>query len=88
MRSRRRPTDEQILQAIVDLADDGFCERRELASGFRGFGERELMASLGRAVRRNLILQRQGPDGRIYLALTSEGWTVFRSFFLDEYLPR
>lgn len=78
MRRRRRPTDEKILQAIVDLADDGFCERRELVSGLRGYGERELMASLARAARRNLVLERQGPDGRTYLALTSEGWSVHR----------
>jgi hypothetical protein len=76
MRRRRRPTDEQILRAIVELADDGFCERRELASRFRGYGERDLMASLARAARRNLVLERRGPDGRTYLALTSEGWNV------------
>jgi hypothetical protein len=79
MRRRRRPTDEEILEAIVDRADDGFCERRELVSAFRGYGERDLMASLGRAARRNLILERRGPDGRTYLALTSEGWNVHRA---------
>jgi hypothetical protein len=78
MRRRRRPTDEQILAAIVGLADDGFCERRELVSGLRGYGERDLMASLKRAARRNLILERRGPDARTYLALTSEGWKVHR----------
>ena len=76
---RRRPTDEQILAAIVELADDGFCERRRLATALRGFGERDLMASLARAARRNLVLQRRGPDGRTYLALTSEGWAVHRA---------
>jgi hypothetical protein len=76
---RRRPTDEQILEAIVDLADDGFCERRQLVSGLRGYSERDLMASLKRAARRNLILERRGPDTRTYLALTSEGWNVHRA---------
>lgn len=79
MRRRRRPTDEEILRAIVACADDGFCERRRLVSGLRGFGERDLMASLSRAARRNLILERRGPDGRTYLALTSEGWNVHRA---------
>lgn len=79
MRRRRRPTDEDILEAIADLVDDGFCERRELLAGFRGFGERELLASLARAARRNLILERRGPDGRSYVALTSEGWNVYRT---------
>jgi hypothetical protein len=76
---RRRPTDEEILRAIVECADDGFCERRRLVSGLRGYGERDLMASLARAARRNLILERRGPDGRTYLALTSEGWSVHRA---------
>lgn len=79
MPKRRRPTDEEILAAIVELADDGFCERRELASRLPGCGERELMTSLARAARRNLILDRRAPDGRTYLALTVEGWTVFRA---------
>jgi hypothetical protein len=78
MRRRRRPSDEEILAAIVELADDGFCERRELALRLRGFGERDLMKSIARAGRRNLILERRVPDGRVYLALTSEGWAVQR----------
>ena len=79
MRRRRRPTDEEILATIVELADDGFCERRELALRLRGFGERDLMKSIARAARRNLILERRVPGGRVYLALTSEGWAVQRA---------
>lgn len=76
---RRRPTDEQILAAIVQLADDGFCERRALILHLRGFGERDLIKSLGRATRRNLILERRAPGGGVYVALTSEGWNAYRS---------
>jgi hypothetical protein len=78
-RQRRRPTDEEILSVVVALADDGFCERRELAMRLRGFGERELIKGIARAARRNLVLERRGLDGRAYLALTSEGWSVHRS---------
>jgi hypothetical protein len=81
---RRRPTDEEILAAIVELADDGFAERRELALALPGFGERDLMKSIGRAVRRNLILERRGPDSKTYLALTPEGWNVHRGDALSE----
>jgi hypothetical protein len=77
-RQRRRPTDEEILAAIVELADDGFCERRQLAIRMRAFGERQLMKSIVRTGRRNLVLERRGPDGRSYVALTSEGWNVYR----------
>lgn len=33
-----------------------------------------------RAVRQGLLLERRGPDGRIYVALTAgEGWRALRS---------
>jgi hypothetical protein len=75
---RRRPTDEEILAAIAVLADDGFCERRELFARLPGFGERELVKGLARAVRRNLVLERRTQGGRVHLAITSEGWRVHR----------
>ncbi len=59
MPKRRRPTDEEILVAIVDLADDGCCDRRELIVSLPGFGEGELVKCLARAARRNL--NRQAP---------------------------
>jgi hypothetical protein len=76
---RRWAAEEDVLAAVVELADDGFCERRELARRFSRLGARELRGSIGRAVRRGLLLERRGPDGRLYLALTSEGWDRFRS---------
>ena len=77
MRRRRRPTDEEILTAIVALADDGFCERRELFTRLTAFGEYELMKSIARAVRRNLVIERRA-KGRTHLSLTTEGWRVYR----------
>lgn len=78
-RERRRPSDEEILAAIVELADDGFCERRVLAMHLRRFSERDLMKSLSRAASRNLILERRDGGGRTYLALSAEGWSVYRA---------
>jgi hypothetical protein len=78
LRRRRRPSDEEILVAIVELADDGFCERRELLTRLRAYGERELIKSLARAGHRNLVLERRTGEGRVHLALTSEGWRVLR----------
>jgi hypothetical protein len=85
-RHRRRPTDAEVLAAVVELVDDGFCERRQLAIQMRAFGERQLTKAIARAARRNLVLERRGPDGRSYVALTSEGWNVHRG--LDSARPR
>jgi hypothetical protein len=75
---RRLRSDEEILAAIVELADDGFCPRRDLVLHFQS-GERDLRRSISRAIRRGLLLERRGPDGRSYLALSSEGWEQFRA---------
>ena len=32
-----------------------------------------------RAARQDLVLERRGPDGQVYLALTAEGWRALRS---------
>jgi hypothetical protein len=76
---RRGPSDEEILAAIVELADDGFCRRRDLVLRFRASGEREMRRAIGRAARHGLILDRRGPDGRSYLTLSSEGWESLRA---------
>jgi hypothetical protein len=77
----RRPliAEEEILAAIVELADDGFCRRDALALRFRQTPARELRRSVSRAVRRGLVLERRGPDGRVHLAVSSEGWQLLRS---------
>jgi hypothetical protein len=73
------PSDEEILGAIVALADDGFAARRDLILGFRKFGERDLRRALGRSARRGLILERKDAEGRGFVALSSEGWELLRT---------
>jgi hypothetical protein len=69
---------EEVLAAVVELADDGFCEKRALARRFPRLSERELRRSVARATRQGLLLERRGPDGRTYFALTGEGWGSLR----------
>ena len=76
---QRLVPEREILAAIVALADDGFCLRRELIARFRGHGERNLRKSIARTARHGLVLERRGTDGRSYLALTSEGWERLRA---------
>ena len=77
-RLRRLPTNEELLAAVVELADDGFCSIGELGLRLRRFGSRELRRGLKRSVRHGLLLERRGPDGRAYVTLSSEGWEAFR----------
>ncbi|MGN6663040.1 MAG: hypothetical protein ACTHK6_02355 [Solirubrobacterales bacterium] len=79
MSARRRLTPpEEIVAAIVELADDGFCKRRELALRFPGLGERDFRRALRRAVALGLVIERRGPDGSFHLAVSSEGWNLHR----------
>jgi hypothetical protein len=68
-----------LLAAVAESVDDGFCLAAELDFRFSRLSHRDLVRLRKRAVRRGLLLERRGPDGRIYLALTSEGWRALRS---------
>jgi hypothetical protein len=76
---RKKAEPEELLVAIAEAVDDGFCPSSTLISHFPRLGHRELVRLRERAVRRGLILERRGPDGQIYVALTSEGWRALRS---------
>ena len=78
-RRKPLPPPEQIVAAIVALADDGFCRRGELAQRFPGLGARDLRRALRRAIAQGLVLERRGPDGGFHLAVTSEGWNRHRA---------
>ncbi|HVD39029.1 MAG TPA: hypothetical protein VNC15_09380 [Solirubrobacterales bacterium] len=73
------PPPEQIVAAIVSLADDGFCRRGELAQSFPRLESRDLRRALRRAVAQGLVIERRGPDGAFHLAVSSEGWNRHRN---------
>jgi DNA-binding IscR family transcriptional regulator len=79
--SRRRPlpSPDQIVAAIVKLADDGFCRRSALAQQFPRVGARDLHRALRRAIAQGFVIERRGPDGGFHLAVSSEGWDLLRS---------
>src|SRR5215218_1241522 len=76
---RKKTEPEELLAAIAEAVDDGFCPASALHSRLPKLGHRDLVRLYGQAVRRGLLLERRGPDGRVYLALTSEGWDALRS---------
>ncbi len=79
------PSDEEILRAIVALGDDGFVPRHQLVARFRGQGERDMRRAIGRSARRGLLLERKDPEGRSFVAVSTEGWQALRS---GEFEPR
>jgi hypothetical protein len=79
------PSDEEILRAIVALGDDGFVPRHQLVARFRGQGERDMRRAIGRSARRGLVLERKDPEGRSFVAVSTEGWQALRS---GEFEPR
>jgi hypothetical protein len=78
-RSRKLATDGQVLATVVDIADDGFASYRDIAQHLPRYGEREVRRSVSRTVRRGLLVERHGSDGRRHFALTSEGWRLHRA---------
>jgi hypothetical protein len=82
------PSDEEILRAIVALADDGFVPRHRLVLRFRGQGEREMRRAIARSARRGLVLERKDPEGRSFLAVSSEGWELLRTGDFEPRRPR
>jgi hypothetical protein len=75
-RSKAEP--EQLLAAIAEAVDDGFCPVSALAPAFPKLTHRDLVRLRKRALRRGLVLERRGADGQTYLALSSEGWRALR----------
>jgi hypothetical protein len=73
------PPPGEIVAAIVELADDGFCRRGELAQRFPKLGARDLRRALRRAVAQGFVIERRGPDGAFHLAVSSEGWNLHRN---------
>jgi hypothetical protein len=76
-RSKAEP--EQLLAAIAAAVDDGFCPASSLVPAFPKLTHRDLVRLRKRAMRRGLLLERRGDDGRTYLALSSEGWRALRA---------
>lgn len=73
------PSPEEIVAAIIGLADDGFCRRSELAQSLPRLQSRDLRRALQRAVSQGLVIERRGPDGTFHLAVSSEGWNRRRT---------
>jgi hypothetical protein len=75
----KRITDEDVLEAIVELAGDGYCPVAELLPSLPKRTHRDRRRALHRSVNGGLVIERRGPNGRAYVAVASEGWRRLRA---------
>jgi hypothetical protein len=73
VRRKQFPSSLEIVSGVTRLAGDGYCPTADLFREFRGFDRRTLGKALRRAVNQGVLWERQGPDGRRYVAIASEG---------------
>jgi hypothetical protein len=72
-------TDEDVLSAVVARAGDGYCLIADVLPSLPKLGHADRRRAVHRAVRRGLLIERRGPDGRAWVALASEGWRQLRA---------
>jgi len=75
----KRITDEDVLGSIVELAEDGYCLVPELMRVLPKLSHADRRRALNRSINRGLVLERRGPDGRMHVAVASEGWRQLRA---------
>lgn len=75
---RRRITPLVVVEATRDLVDDGYCPVADLLRALPRGEHRERRLAVHHAVSQGYLLERRGPDGRVVVALTTEGWRLLR----------
>jgi hypothetical protein len=75
----KRITDEDVLEAIREVAGDGYCPAADLLPSWQKFSHADRRRALHRSIGRGLVIQRRAPDGREHVAIASEGWRQLRA---------
>jgi hypothetical protein len=69
----KRITDEDVLRALADLAGDGYCLVADVLPSLPRLSHADRQRALHRAVARGLVIERRGREGRMHVAIASEG---------------
>jgi hypothetical protein len=75
----KRITDQDVLDAIVELAGDGYCLTAEVLPSLPKRSHADRRRAVHLSVSRGLVIRRRGPDGREHVAIASEGWRQLRA---------
>jgi hypothetical protein len=75
----KRITDEDVLEAIVEAAGDGYCPSADVLPLLPRRTHADRRRALSRSINRGLVIARRGPDGREHVAVASEGWRQLRA---------
>jgi hypothetical protein len=76
----KRIKDEDVLEAVVDRAGDGYCLIADVLPSLPKRTHADRRRALHRTMNRGLLIQRRGPDGRSYVTISSEGWRQLRGW--------
>jgi hypothetical protein len=74
----KRITDEDVLGAMVELAGDGYCPVADLLPLLPKRTHADRRRAIHRSINRGLLIERRAPDGRVHVAIASEGWRELR----------
>ena len=75
----KRITDEHVLSAIIDCAGDGYCPIADVLPSLPKLSHSDRRRAVRGSINRGLVLERRGPDGRVHVAVDSEGWRQLRA---------
>jgi hypothetical protein len=75
----KRITDAHVLDTIVELAGDGYCLVADVLPSLPRRSHADRRRAVHRSIKQGLVIQRRGPDGRVYVAIASEGWRLIRA---------
>ena len=71
----KAPAERTVVDAITRLAGDGYVPLNDVLLELR-VERRAAQRGMRRAINQGYVLERRGPDGRLNVAVASDGWSL------------
>jgi hypothetical protein len=75
---RKAPSEQEVLTTITRLGGDGYVLVNDVLLELR-VERRAGQRGLRRAINQGYVLERRGPDGRLNVAVASDGWSLLEA---------